>query len=515
VKAIAALLVLTLLAPWPLAAQCPDGTPPPCGRPATPSRAMHPNGVAVLYLSSLSSDTTDAAIADGLTEDVIARLSQVQGLRVPSRYAVQQYRGRRASDPRLVSRELGVKYVLDGSVRRVGARLRVVLLMTDASAGFTAWGETYDRSLDEIFSIEDSVAVRVAQVILGTGLTAQQRAPLVTGPAPTNAEAYQAFLRGRVAIRGRTAASASAAIADYRQAIAIDPRFARAWAGLAHALSLARDWGWHLIGVDADSVQPLAARAAAQALALDSTSADSWLAAAMAGRPDDARQALRFHRRALAADSTNIEALHQLAWGYLSLGEMDSAIAIERRVPDRDPYYAYAYAGLGEMLNIVGRPQDALAAITQGRAVDSTLGALYWPAADAELRLGRLDEARRSAARARAYGFDPFGVRLLEALVALKAGDTAAVRVQLPELDRTLLADSTRAAGGLAFTSAGFLSGLHAQLGDAEGAAHWARRVPVWTQRFYAVYFARHWFWAPVRDTPVFRALLAELGAGG
>ncbi|MBI1967266.1 MAG: hypothetical protein HYS40_04700, partial [Gemmatimonadetes bacterium] len=315
------ILLLAILVPGAsLLAQCPDGSPPPCS--SSRARPPHPHSVAMLYLDNLSRDTADAAIADGLTEEIIARLSQVSGLRVASRYASLSFRGRRATDPRLVGRELGVRYVLDGTLRRSGQGLRVVLLITDATGGFNVWGKTYERRLDEIFTVQDSVAIQVAEAVLGR-LRTGERARLTPAAGPASGEAYQAYLRGRVAIRGRTAAAATTAVAQYRQAIALDPRFARAWAGLAHALSLARDWGWRIETVSSDSIQPLASLAATQALALDSVSAESWLAAAMAVRAADVRQALVFHRRAVGRDSGSVEALHQLAWGFLGTGDLD------------------------------------------------------------------------------------------------------------------------------------------------------------------------------------------------
>src|SRR3970282_1025070 len=105
---------------------------------------------------------------------------------------------------------------------------------------------------------------------------------------------------------------------------------------------------------------------------------ESWLAAAMASRDADMRLALQFHARAAALDSSGTEGLPQPAWGYLGNGTLASAIAIEQRAIARDPYFAYAYAGLAQMLNIVGRPSEALAAVAEGRAVDSTVAPLYW-----------------------------------------------------------------------------------------------------------------------------------------
>lgn len=495
----------------PLLAQCPDGTPPPCARvTAAPRRAPNPHAVAVLYLANLSRDTADAAIADGLTEEIVARLSQVPGLQVASRHASLRYRGRSVVDPRQVGRELGVRYVLDGTLRRAGQRLRVVLVMNDATAGFNVWGQTYERPLDEIFSVEDSVAIQVAERVLGR-LTRDERDRLAPAAASASVDAYEAYLRGRVAIRGRTAATAAAAVVQYRRAIALDPRFARAWAGLAHALSLARDWGWYLPDIAPDSIQPLAMRAAAEALALDSASADAWLAAAMAARANDVRQALSFHQRAVALDSGSVEALHQLAWGFLGNGELDSGLVIERRVIARDPHYAYAYAGLGEMLNVSGRPTEALAAVSLGLVVDSTNAPLYAQMADAQLRLHRATDARASADRAEALGFDPLGARILRALARLAAGDTASVRAELPALEHAVRNDLERSRGGLAYTTAGLFSGLYARLGDVDGAVRWARNVAEWPRRFYAVIFGRHWLWEPVRDDPRFQAFLASL----
>jgi len=492
----------------PLWGQCPDGSAPPCRQGAT--RAVTARSLAVLYLQDLSGDTANTAIADGLSEEIIARLSQISGLRVASRYASLKYRGRRASDPRQVGRDLGVRYVLDGTLRRAGRGMRIVLAVTDASAGFNVWGQTYQRPIDEIFSVEDSVAVAVAKVVLGR-LSSGERARLTPPPASASTDAYQAYLRGRVAIRGRTAAAAATAVAAYREAIVLDPRFARAWAGLAQALSLARDWGWGVTGIAPDSLQPLAVSAADHAVRLDSSSAESWLSAAMAMRADDVRRALVLHRRSVTLDSANVEAIHQLAWGFLANGELDSAITWERQAIARDPYYAFTYAGLGQMLDISGRPADALAVLAQGIVVDSANAPLFWRQADVLLHLGRVAEARVAAGRAGALGFDSLAVRVMAAILRLREGDTAFARAQLPGLERTATANLAQSCGGLAFSSCALLSGLYAQLGDVDGAVRWAREVPRWPHRFFAQLFGRHWMWEPVRDDRRFQTLLVSL----
>ena len=386
----------------------------------------------------------------------------------------------------------------------------MVLVITDAAGGFNVWGQTYERSMDEIFSVEDSVAVAVAEVVLGR-LSSGERARLTPPPASASTDAYQAYLRGRVAIRGRTAAAAATAVAAYREAIALDPRFGRAWAGLAHALSLARDWGWNVTGIAPDSLQPLAVLAAQQAVLLDSSSAESWLSAAMALRADDVRGALALHRRAVALDSGNVEAIHQLAWGYLANGELDSAIVFERQAIARDPYYAFTYAGLGQMLDISGRSAAGLAVLAQGIVVDSANAPLYWRQADVLLHLGRVAEARVAAGRAAALGFDSLAVRVLAAILRLREGDTASARAELPGLERAARANLAQSCGGLAFSACALLSGLYAQLGDVDGAVRWAREVPRWPHLFFAQLFGRHWLWEPVRGDARFRTFVASL----
>lgn len=500
-------LAIVLALHAPLRAQCPNGSPPPC-RQAT-ARPTPARSLAVLYFQDLTRDTATTAISDGLSEEIIARLSQVPGLRVASRYASLRYRGR-ASDPRQVGRELGVRYVLDGTLRRDARGLRIVLAITDAAGGFNVWGQTYERRLDEIFSVEDSVAVAVAEVVLGR-LSSGERAPLTPPPVSASTDAYQAYLRGRVAIRGRTAAAAGTAVAAYREAIALDPRFARAWAGLAHALSLARDWGWGVPGIPPDSLQALSVFAAQQAVRLDSTSSDSWLSAAMAERAADVRRALALHQRAVALDSGSVEAIHQLAWGYLANGELDSAIALERQAMAHDPYYAFTYAGLGQMLDLSGRPAEGLAILAQGIVVDSVNAPLYWRQADVLLGLGRVAEARVAAGRAATLGFDSLAVRVMAAILRLREGDTALARAELPALERSATANVAQACGGLAFSACGLLSGLYAQLGDVDGVLRWGGRVPRWPHLFFAQLFSRHWLWEPVRGDARFRAFLVSL----
>ena len=165
-----AVLVLQLgvVASWHgLHAQCPDGAPPPCARPKPTSSHAAPvertPSLTVLYLVTGPGDTADVALAEGITEELITRLSDVTGLRITSRYAALRFRARGPADPQRVGRELGVRYVLQGTLRHAGERVRVAVEVTEAATGYNVWAHTYDQSVRDVFAVQDSVAVRVVE----------------------------------------------------------------------------------------------------------------------------------------------------------------------------------------------------------------------------------------------------------------------------------------------------------------------------------------------------------------
>ncbi len=352
------------------------------------------------------------------------------------------------------------------------------------------------------------MSAQVATAVRGR-LTGVERAQLAVAPR-TNSQAYRAYLAGRAAIRARTAAAGARAIADYQRAIGLDANFAPAYAGLAYVYNIAADWGWEVPAVPYDSLGTFATRAAARAIALDSANSETWLGAAMAARSKNPTLALAYNQRAVRLDSTDIEALHQLAWGYYGTGQLDSATAVEQRVTQHDPYFAYAYAGVAEFLNIAGRPLDALAWVSQGLSVDSGFPALYRSGADADVDLGRWEAARAAVQRAIALGDVSTPNRLLAAVAAFCAGDTAAARATIDSVADSLRARFVRNPGGLSRSDAGYLAGAYAQTGQADSAIAWIARVAAWQRRFHAVRFLRHWMYDPVRSDARFQAIFEE-----
>src|SRR5512135_3517530 len=175
-----------------LVGQCPDGTPPPCGpRPAAPA----PNTVAVLYLDNLSRDTADAYLADGLTEEIIIRLGQVQRLDVKPRFEVERFRRPAAPlDPAALGRALHAAYLVTGSVQRAGDRVRLRYEVIRAATRTQVAGDVIDRASGDLLSVESDIARAVAAAVTGQ-LVPEERASL-TRPLTSDPLAYEEYLRG-------------------------------------------------------------------------------------------------------------------------------------------------------------------------------------------------------------------------------------------------------------------------------------------------------------------------------
>src|SRR5438445_10942359 len=169
IRIVAAILSLVPSFPHSAAAQCPDGSTPPCrAARADPGRkpGVPPNSVAVLYFDNLSPDTADAYLAEGLTEELIARLGQLPRLAVKSRAAVQRF-PQSGTDPVAAARGLRVARLVTGSVRRGGNRLRVTVELVRASDGEHVWGDLYDRRDADLLAVEEDITRAVAAAIGG------------------------------------------------------------------------------------------------------------------------------------------------------------------------------------------------------------------------------------------------------------------------------------------------------------------------------------------------------------
>jgi adenylate cyclase len=205
------------------------------GPSETPSRAAAPEppaaSVCVLPFVNMSGDPEQEYFSDGLSEELLNQLAQMKGLKVAARTSCFAFKGQNP-DLKLVSEKLGVAHVLEGSVRKAGARLRITAQLIKAADGFHLWSNTFNRELDDIFQIQEDIARAVAEALKITlGMDGGLAAPGGT----TNVEAYDLYLRAQAVAREAGADASQRAIALYREAVALDPGFAMAWLGLALA----------------------------------------------------------------------------------------------------------------------------------------------------------------------------------------------------------------------------------------------------------------------------------------
>jgi TolB-like protein/Tfp pilus assembly protein PilF len=228
--------------------------------------------IAVLPFHNLSGDSEQEFFADGITEEILNALAQIRGLRVAGRSSAFSFKGKN-EDLRSVGSKLNVGTILEGTLRRSGDRLRITAQLIDASNGYQLWSERYDRVIDDIFNVQDEIASTIANRLQ----LSFSEEPTPEQPPTRNIEAYELYLKGRALLYQR-GLSIAKAIDCFNQAVAIDPGYAQAWAGLADGYTTSGYSGFK----PPAEVMPLALEAARKSLELDSTLAEAHSALACA-----------------------------------------------------------------------------------------------------------------------------------------------------------------------------------------------------------------------------------------
>ncbi len=327
--------------------------------------------IAVLPFDNLGAPD-NAYFADGITDEIRGKLATVGGLQVMARTSSAQY-AHTAKPPGEIGRELGVDYLLTGTVRwdREGtqSRVRVSPELVQTASGATQWQQAFDAPLTDVFHVQADVAERVARE-LGVALAAGQRRHLEERPTGDLA-AYDLYLRGRYAWHQRTAAGLDEARRLLEQAIQLDPTFAPAHAALADVYTVLPLWS----DLPPDQTYPRAKAAALEALKLDST-----LAAPFAVLGDvnamyewNWAEAERNFRRSLALDPNNANTHHWFNSDYLAaVRRLDEAVAEGSRAHELDPLSLSLNASFGETLYRAGRLEEAAAQLRGVLALDSS-----------------------------------------------------------------------------------------------------------------------------------------------
>ena len=295
--------------------------------------------LAVLPFTNLSVDPQQQHLAAGISEDVTTGLSKLSGLRVIARNSTFAYAGIEA-DPREAALQLGVRYVLQGSVRRAGDRLRVTARLVDTQSGAHLWAEQFEGAAQDLFALQDRVTRQTATA-LSVRLTDNERAGLATRPT-TSFDAYDFYLRGRVVYGSLTTRESALARAMYRRAIEEDPDFALAYAGLALTYI---DEFRSSAGADAEAAAAEALRMAERAVALDATLPHAHFAVGyvhLYGQADHDR-AISEARRALALNPNYADAYALLSSAYFFAGELEKTLELDREAMRLNPTSSFVY----------------------------------------------------------------------------------------------------------------------------------------------------------------------------
>jgi len=293
--------------------------------------------IAVLPFVNMSGDSEQEYFSDGMTEDLITDLSKISGLFVIARNSVFTYKGRPVKVEE-VGRELGVRYVLEGSVRKAKDRVRITAQLADAKTGGHLWAERYDRDLEDVFALQDEVAREIVAV-LSVKLTEDEQERLMC-KYTCNTEAYDHFLRGLEYFSRFTKDANLQARRMFEKAIALDPEYALAHSMLGFTHLMEWPTGW--------SQDP------------------QWL-----------ERAFELAQRAITLDSSLPEAHCLLGNIYLWRKQHEQAIAELEKTISLDPNHADGLTDLGSILNWAGRPEEAAELVMRAMRLNPTYPAFY------------------------------------------------------------------------------------------------------------------------------------------
>ena len=307
---------------------------------AAPSKS-----IAVLPFDNLSRDPDNAYFCEGVQDEILTRLAKVADLKVISRTSTQHFKSTPDNLPQ-IARQLGVAHILEGSVQKANDLVRVNVQLINALTDAHLWADTYDRKLTDIFAVESEIAKTIAET-LQARLTGSEKSSIAKTPT-VNPEAYELYLKGRFFWNKRTGVDLRKAIEFFNQAIAKDPNYALAYAGLADSYLLLPNYG----GAPTADVVPPARAAVTKALELDDSLAEAHASLGLLDTLDlRLERAITHMERAVQLKPNYATGHHWLGLAHLSLGHFDQAIAEGKRAAELDPLsviinadFAWTYA---------------------------------------------------------------------------------------------------------------------------------------------------------------------------
>ena len=351
--------------------------------------------IAVLAFTNMSGDPKQEYFSDGIAEEIITELSRRHSLFVIARNSSFTYKGR-SVDIKQAARELGVRYVLEGSVRRSGERVRVVVQLIDAESGKHIWANRYDRALEDVFAVQDEITAAVTAAVLPALMDAEQRRAL--RKPPENLDAWEAYMRGQWYEWLGNTADHERAKDFFQRAIALDPTFALPYASMAvaclndgpiyatlplpKAAKLSAEWAQKAIAIDPEIADAQTAIAYAAMMVGNTKEAQRHLRLAQASSPNsptvhaamgfvllfnghsvEARQALTECLRLDPRGPTTAGTMQLIAVSHYYEGDYTKAVEVAEHTVTRFPKFILTYRWLAAALGQLGRINEAQVAL--------------------------------------------------------------------------------------------------------------------------------------------------------
>ena len=426
--------------------------------PASPEKS-----IAVLPFDNLSRDQENAYFAEGIQDEILSRLAKIADLKVISRTSTQKYKST-PDNLREIAKQLGVSNILEGSVQKVADQVRVSVQLINATSDAHLWAEIYDRKLTDIFAVESDIAKTIAET-LRAKLTGSEEQMMSMKPTE-NTQAYELYLKGRFFWNKRTGADLRKAIEYFNQAIAKDPNYALAYAGLADSYLLLSAFG---AASPSDSL-PQAKAAAKRALEIDDTSAEAHtsLGQILLFYDFDFAGSTREFKRAITLNPNYATAHHWYGSGPPTcLGEFDRGIAELKRAQQLDPLSLIINADLGGAFVAARRYDEAITQLRKTIEMDPRFYFAHWNLGEALELKGQLPEAIAEYKKAAELDEDPFVLALVGQADAKLGQRDEAIKI-LSQLERLA---TKRYVANYSFAL------MHMALGEKAKAIDWLERA--------------------------------------
>ncbi|MEK6571970.1 MAG: protein kinase [Bacteroidota bacterium] len=462
-----------------------------------PKRGKAIDSLAVLPFTNVSGDPNTEYLSDGITESLINSLSQLPKMRVTARTTVFRYKGRDV-DPEMIGSDLNVRALLTGRVIQRGTTLNIQAELVSVADGSQLWGEQYNRMVSDIFLVQEEIAKQISEK-LQIKLTVEEKSRL-TKRHTESTEAYQLYLKGRYFWNKRTAEGFNKAIVHFEQALAEDPKYALAYAGLADTYNLLGAYGLH----PPEEAYPRAKTAATKALEIDDTLAEAHtsLASVKVSYDWDWLGGEKEFKRAIELNPNYATAHHLYAIGCLNtLGRHAEAIVETKRALELDPFSIAINRNLGDVLVLAKQYDQAIEQIRKTMEMDPNFAPTHFSLGRAYERKGMYDEAIAEYKKAISLSRDGLSLAGLGIIYAAQGKRSEALNV----IDELLTLSKQQ------YLSPHIVAQVYTALGETDQAFEWLEKA-------YEVHsgglvsLKSDYVWDSLRPDPRFSALLRKLG---